>query len=151
MKDKITLLLCLWLFAWQATAQNGRDFVEPQFAISYDGDSLDTAEGIYIPREGTFRVYITNLDEIEATLPEDATLTLLDSEAKVTRNNETISKTVYKNSEFVNADLDLRDLLNNASSNDAMVFEIEYVYLQKKKRKPRILKKGVSTMNVLLK
>ncbi len=151
MKEKITLLICIWLFTVQAIAQNGRAFIEPQFAISYEGDSLDTSEGIYIPRAGTFRVFITNMDEIEASLPEDETITFLDSEAKVTRGNQTVCRAVYKTSEYVNNDLDLRALFNEASANDAMVFEIEYVYVQKRKRKPRILKKGVSRMNVLLK
>ena len=149
---KLLIVLGLWLgLTTTGWAQKNGKFVAPKFKLTYEGTSVNLGEGIYVPRQGYFKLNLSNPSEIKDALPEDAYLTFVSSEAVLTRKSEQIRASRYNPHEFLNQDLDLIPLLSEATTNDNLSLRVNYMYVSSNKGKTRIIEEGTSLMNIIVK
>lgn len=151
MKDNLLLIVLILCIPLSALSQGSKKFAAPQFALSYEGSSVDINEAIYIPKDGKFRLDLSNMNDLKKQLPEDAYITFVGSEVVLYRKDQEVQRNKYTVAEFLNQEVDLMPLLSKAKANDALALRIKYMYVLSREGKTKILEEGKSEMNIALK
>ena len=135
-----------------AQAQLSRKTAEPEFRLTYEGYEIDTEQGLYIPKEGFFQLDLSNQKELYASLPDDAYISFISSEARLINPQEGTIVSVMQDHEFLDNDLDLIPIMRQATAHDKLELEVKYVYVTRKSNgKTKVLKEGSTVLSVPLK
>ncbi|WP_143017054.1 hypothetical protein [Catalinimonas alkaloidigena] len=135
-----------------AQAQLSRKTTEPEFKVTYEGYEIDTREGLYIPKEGFFQIDLANQQELYASLPDDAYISFISSEARLISPQDGTVVSMTQDHEFLDNDLDLIPIMRQAAAHDKLELEVKYVYVARKGNgKTKVLKEGSKVLSVPLK